>query len=180
MMKLKMMLATLGAAIPFALAQPAAADDSGWRLLIDSNGNVGVDYYAHSGYGRSHAGYGNRGSHYSYSYSGGYGDHGYAGYSRGSRRDYRRGRSYDHRYRRGHAYNGGHAYNDGHAYDDGRQSGGYQSDGYQHSQSYSSCQQVYKHGYWHGRKAKIGGTQCYDRYGSPYIVQGSRYLIEYY
>ncbi len=43
-----------------------------------------------------------------------------------------------------------------------------------------ACQPVSKTGYWHGRKAKIGGTMCYDAYGNGYIVNGSRYLIHYY
>lgn len=43
------------------------------------------------------------------------------------------------------------------------------------------CQKVSKHGRdGAGRLAKIGGTQCYDRHGTPYIVPGSRYIIEYY
>lgn len=32
----------------------------------------------------------------------------------------------------------------------------------------------------YGRRARIGGTMCYDAYGRPYIVQGSRYIIQYY
>lgn len=31
-----------------------------------------------------------------------------------------------------------------------------------------------------GRRAVIGGVTCYDGYGSPYIVQGSRHIIRYY
>jgi len=42
------------------------------------------------------------------------------------------------------------------------------------------CRKVAKHGYHHGRKAKIGGVMCHDRYGYPYIVAGSRYVIHYY
>ena len=34
--------------------------------------------------------------------------------------------------------------------------------------------------YVDGYKAKIGGTMCYDSYGKPYGVNGSRYVIEYY
>jgi len=55
-----------------------------------------------------------------------------------------------------------------------------------HSSSHSGyhrergCHRVSRHGYYHGREARIGGTQCYDRYGNPYIVRGSRYVIEYY
>ncbi len=32
----------------------------------------------------------------------------------------------------------------------------------------------------YGRKAKFGGTMCYDRYGNSYIVRGSRHVIHYY
>lgn len=31
-----------------------------------------------------------------------------------------------------------------------------------------------------GRKAKFGGTMCYDRYGNSYIARGSRHVIHYY
>jgi len=53
-------------------------------------------------------------------------------------------------------------------------------DGHRHGYYRHDCHKVSKHGYYHGRKAKIGGTMCYDRYGDPYIVQGSRYVIHYY
>ncbi len=42
------------------------------------------------------------------------------------------------------------------------------------------CHGVVKDGYFHGRYAKIGGTLCYDHRGSGYIVEGTRYLIQYY
>lgn len=32
----------------------------------------------------------------------------------------------------------------------------------------------------YGRRARIGGTMCYDAYGTPYVVQGSRYIIQYF
>lgn len=41
------------------------------------------------------------------------------------------------------------------------------------------CHAVKKVGYWHGQKAKIGGTACADGYGNYYVVKGSRYLIRY-
>jgi len=47
-----------------------------------------------------------------------------------------------------------------------------------HGRGYG-CHEVYKTGYFRGRKAKIGGTQCY-RNGRAYIVSGSRYVIRYY
>ncbi len=44
-----------------------------------------------------------------------------------------------------------------------------------------ACHTVSKIGYGdYGRKAKIGGTMCYDSYGNSYIVKGSRYVIHYY
>ena len=43
------------------------------------------------------------------------------------------------------------------------------------------CHAVSKTGYDdYGRKAKIGGTMCYDSYGNSYVVKGSRYVIHYY
>ena len=32
----------------------------------------------------------------------------------------------------------------------------------------------------YGRRVRIGGTMCYDAYGAPYIVRGSRHIIHYY
>lgn len=42
------------------------------------------------------------------------------------------------------------------------------------------CQRVINIAYHHGRLAKIGGVMCYDRYGRPYVVAGSRYVIHYF
>ncbi len=44
---------------------------------------------------------------------------------------------------------------------------------------YRGCHRTSRIGYWHGYRARIGGTVCYDAYGYPYIVPGSRYLIHY-
>ena len=41
------------------------------------------------------------------------------------------------------------------------------------------CRKVSDIKYWYGRKAHVGGTGCFDRYGAFYIVPGSRYLISY-
>ncbi len=43
-----------------------------------------------------------------------------------------------------------------------------------------NCHRVTKTGYDRGRKAKFGGTMCYDAYGKSYIVRGSRHVIHYY
>ena len=44
-----------------------------------------------------------------------------------------------------------------------------------------ACHTVSKIGYDdYGKKAKIGGTMCYDSYGNSYVVKGSRYVIHYY
>lgn len=47
---------------------------------------------------------------------------------------------------------------------------------------YSSrkCRTVTKQAYQNGRLAKIAGKLCYDRYGNPYIVRGSRHVVSYY
>lgn len=43
------------------------------------------------------------------------------------------------------------------------------------------CHFVTKVGYdEYGRRAKFGGTMCYDSYGEPYIVPGSRHIIHFY
>ena len=43
-----------------------------------------------------------------------------------------------------------------------------------------ACHTVSKIGYDNGRKAKIGGTMCYNAYGNSYVVKGSRHVIHYY
>lgn len=43
------------------------------------------------------------------------------------------------------------------------------------------CQQTSGIGYDdRGRRARFGGVMCYDTYGSPYIVQGSHFIIHYF
>ena len=71
-------------------------------------------------------------------------------------------------YRRHKRHSWKHAYNHGSSYGSNNY-GGYQS----------VCHTVKKRGYWHGHKAKIGGTACVDEYGNFYVVKGSRYLIKY-
>lgn len=73
-----------------------------------------------------------------------------------------------------YGHRGGH-----HSRYDGYRDSGYRG-GHSGYRSEGDCHQVSKHGYYHGREARIGGTQCYDSYGNPYIVRGSRYVIEYY
>ena len=41
------------------------------------------------------------------------------------------------------------------------------------------CHPVSKVKWHHGRKARFGGTMCYDAYGNGYVVPGSRYFIGY-
>ena len=43
----------------------------------------------------------------------------------------------------------------------------------------AQCQVIATRDYWRGHRAKIGVTQCFDRYGSPYTVHSSRHLIRY-
>lgn len=42
------------------------------------------------------------------------------------------------------------------------------------------CRTVTKRAYHHGRPAKVAGKLCYDRHGTPYIVEGSRSIVGYY
>ena len=43
------------------------------------------------------------------------------------------------------------------------------------------CRKVVKFGHDRfGRRAKIGGTMCFDRFGYPYIRSYSRHVIHYY
>ncbi len=43
------------------------------------------------------------------------------------------------------------------------------------------CRKVVKFGHdRYGRRAKIGGTLCFDRYGTAYILSHSRHVIHYY
>ncbi len=43
------------------------------------------------------------------------------------------------------------------------------------------CRKVVKFGHDRfGRRAKIGGTLCFDRYGNSYILSHSRHVIHYY
>lgn len=54
---------------------------------------------------------------------------------------------------------------------------------YSNSHSYSGrdCRKVHKYRYdSFGGKTKISGTMCYDDYGNPYVVPGSRYVDKGY
>lgn len=102
---------------------------------------------------------------------------------------YRRHKHYKHRgrYKSGHWYKNkryrhGHKYGHGHHYKSHKSRHGH---GYKHGHGYRKaggygCHPVYKYGYHHGYKAKIGGTMCYDGYGNGYVVPGSRYVVETY
>jgi hypothetical protein len=46
-------------------------------------------------------------------------------------------------------------------------------------QAVRPCRATSKIGFdGYGRRARIGGTMCYDAYGRPYIVRGSRFIIQ--
>jgi len=52
---------------------------------------------------------------------------------------------------------------------------------YAHRRIVTACHPVVGHGRDHfGRRAKFGGTMCYDRFGAGYVVAGSRHVIRYY
>ena len=94
-----------------------------------------------------------------WSYNGnGYGEHGYYGHGQHYSHDY----GYAHRYaQNSHYYGAGTA-------------------SHQYGYNAGNCHPTSKIGYFDGYQGKIGGTMCYDEYGDPYIVRGSRYLIEEY
>ncbi len=123
-----------------------------------------------SGYG----GHGGSSHSYGHSYGGGYG-----GNQHGSHRNYSYSYAYRHRPRNyGHKTHHGYNSHYGSSHSYGGAHGGYVNRG--HGGYYSGgCKSVYKIDYWNGHKARIGGTQCYDHYGNPYVVLGSRYVIEY-
>ena len=95
----------------------------------------------------------------------------------------------------GHSYRRGHSYHRGHSYRHGKRHH-YRRDHYHaprrhyshrpaprhhsYTRHGSGCHSVSKSGYHHGRPAQIGGTMCYDAYGKPYVVSGSRYVMHYY
>ena len=78
-------------------------------------------------------------------------------------------------------YYGGH--NTGHGVIGGHSHGGLGGHNYGPGRSrYSAgCRAVIKYGFDRfGRRAKIGGTLCFDRYGNSYILSRSRHVIHYY
>jgi len=98
------------------------------------------------------------------------------------------------RYRHDSAYSYGYGHDNG-AYRHGgrghhrqhrhRYSRAYADNGYGYAGGYNSqrraCGPVSKMSYDdYGNRVRIGGTQCYDNYGKPYIVRGSRYIIDRY
>lgn len=85
----------------------------------------------------------------------------------------------------GHSYGHGHGYSYGRGHDHRRLDyGGYRRNDYRRNTFAfvirKPCHATYKYGYAHGRRAKIGGTMCYDGYGNAFIVAGSRFVIAYY
>lgn len=73
--------------------------------------------------------------------------------------------------------------NYGHGVIGGYSYGGPGSYGLGHGRTrYSAgCRAVTKFGFDRfGRRAKIGGTLCFDRYGNSYILSRSRHVIHYY
>lgn len=99
---------------------------------------------------------------------------------------------------------GGGSHYGKYGYDDGRDYGNRQGHGYwrkhghhgvnvhvwrplPHRPAYygrtvrAACHPVVGFGTDHfGRRAKFGGTMCYDRHGHGYVVSGSRHVIRYY
>lgn len=83
-----------------------------------------------------------------------------------------------HSYRRGHYDRGHHYYRRHRSY---APPAAYRPYAPQHYYSHGGgCHPVTKTEYYYGRLAKIGGTMCYDAYGTPYVVPGSRYVMHFY
>ena len=87
-------------------------------------------------------------------------------------------------------FGGGQGQYNNRSFDRGRHSGrgkwnrghdqGYKQSKHRRQQQVAqACQRVTKIGYWHGRRAIVGGRGCQDRYGNFYMVPQSRYLIRY-
>ena len=98
-------------------------------------------------------------------------------YHRGYRGDYHRGH---HAHRKHHAkrhYGGRYHHRKGYAVGKHRHRHGYRGKG--RAKHAYGCHPVSKVRWYRGRKARFGGTLCYDPYGHGYIVPGSRYLIGY-
>lgn len=94
------------------------------------------------------------------------------GHSKGHKNFHKHGRRYNHSYWRKHGHHGVTVY--------GWNSGGYRP-AYRNYRLGASCHPVIGRGRDHfGRRAKFGGTMCYDHYGRGYVVAGSRYVIRYY
>ena len=92
--------------------------------------------------------------------------HNYRPDYRRDRHDYRPAprRAHRDRHRKRHTY-----YKQRRVYQQGRR-------GYQAVRPCHATSKIGFDGY--GRRARIGGTMCYDAYGTPYIVRGSRYIIQ--
>ena len=142
-------------AVAAVLAVSGAAWADGYRHHRHGEGYTGS--YAILGYGiKQLSHHAHRLHHYKDRHRG---KHHYKRHDRGRKRHYRRS---------GHRYGG---YGHGH----GRK--GYGKRGYaKHGYDCHPVSQVKWH---HGRKARFGGTLCYDRYGNGYIVPGSRYFVGY-
>ena len=160
--KTKAALAAASIAGVMALSPSAQAGDNSFGIYVSDHG---VKIHASSGrhgyHGDGHGKY-KKNKH-------GHHDHYYHGDGHGKYKK-KHGHYHDDHYRGGHKYKkhkgwrrSRHGYRGGHGY--------YRGHG---------CHPVYKYKWRHGHKVKIGGTQCYNRYGHPYIVPGSRYVIKRY
>lgn len=165
-----------------AFSQPAAADN--WQVVIGSDGDFGLSYNTGHRYGgKKHHGNKHNGGGYK---SGG--KHKGGGHYSGGNKRHGKGHGYTSGYGNGHNKGHNKGYNGKSHKRKGHNSGGHYGKGH-HGNSYytgynqygygRNCHQVSKKSRWHGRKARVGATKCYDSYGNGYIVEGSRYLIHY-
>lgn len=141
-----------------AIATPAVADGN-------HNRGHGGKHGGYSSYGKSGHGH-HGGQKQKHAYKKGYKQ----GYKNGHRSSYRHHRS--RAYWRKHGHHGVSVY----AWKPRSH-----RPAYTQRRIHAACHPVVGNGRDHfGRRAKFGGTMCYDRFGYGYVVAGSRHVIHYY
>ena len=192
-----------GLAAPLLLAFSAPASADKWGVYLNSDGGFALSYrdrdtavrFKSYGYGHGYHGRGFHGHGYHH-----YDRHGYKrGYKRGYRHGYKHGAHHGYKsdyWRHGHKPYAHKPYSHKpyshkphiHGKPYGHPGHGYKPKAHYGDRHYHrhhrppqrACHAFTKKGVWKGHPAKVGGTRCYDDYGKPYVVKGSRHLIHYY
>jgi hypothetical protein len=93
-----------------------------------------------------------------------------------------------HRYKQHHGHNKHHGHHRHHAHRHGHWHSGFSvhvwnppPPAVRYYPAVRPCHPVIGHGVdQFGRRAKFGGTMCYDGYGNGYVVAGSQHVIHYF